>query len=902
MGKAERRQKRLAAGWQAIERNDPSAAEEIAGAELKKHSRDTDFLNLLGTCFLLQNRFAEAAVPLLEVFRKTGTRGAGYQLGHCYFMAGDPGRAAAVLEKEVRAFPGFIEAQNLLGIVLTQLSRHAEALSVFESVLKAWPHVPGVYANAGNILLHLGRADEAIPHFKKAIELQPDFPQAYNGLGAVYRALKQDALAIDHYKRASQLAPEDVETHLNLGDALADMDLHGEAIASYEAALAASPDHAAGHNSLGVALGESGRYDEAIECFNRALALKPDYADAHTNLGLVYHKQNRPAEAEGCHRTAISLNPHHAQAHANLGSIRLDEKRLDEAAACYQRALSVKPDFAMAHTLLGTVYQKQERLEEAIACHQRALSIDPDLPEACTNLGAAYHRKGRLNDAIALFEKAIALAPDLADAHHNLGVIFQQLGRPHEAVSCFRKALAAEPERAYTLSALVWNELAICSWEELGNRVTTLRARTRNRQSIAQPLVLLAVSDDPEEQRAAAEMYIRDRLASLPPTSRPEARYTREKIRLAYLSADFREHPVANCISELMELHDRSRFKVIGVSLGADDGSAQRSRLVSAFDRFADLRTQSDSDAAGALRDMEIDIAVDLMGHTQDSRPGILARRPAPIQVNYLGYPGTMAADFIDYIVADRFVIPEAHRKYYAESVVYLPDSYLPADVKRKLAQEISGRIAAGLPEDGIVFCCFNNSHKITPQIFDIWMRLLKRLPRSALWLRRENVHAEANLRKEAQARGVEPGRLIFAPRVALDQHLARHRLADLFLDTSPYNAHTTASDALWAGLPVLTCAGGAFAGRVAGSLLHTLRLPELVAENLEAYEALALQLASEPRLLAGIREKLEQNRLSAPLFDTNRLRRHIESAYVRMWEMRQRGEKPRSFAVEPLE
>jgi predicted O-linked N-acetylglucosamine transferase (SPINDLY family) len=351
-------------------------------------------------------------------------------------------------------------------------------------------------------------------------------------------------------------------------------------------------------------------------------------------------------------------------------------------------------------------------------------------------------------------------------------------------------------------------------------------------------------------------------------------------------------------MAELFERHDRNKFEILGISSGPDRRSEMRSRLIAAFDRFVDVRRLSDADVARLLREAEADIAVDLKGFTQNCRPSILAHRPAPIQVNYLGYPGTMGAEYIDYIVADEFVIPRDHQIHYSEKVVYLPDCYQVNDRKRKIAERPPARAEVGLPEHGFVFCCFNNNFKMTPRIFDIWMRLLQRVDQSVLWLLQGSTAAESNLRREAQVRGINPSRLIFAPRMKLQQHLARHRLADLFLDTLPYNAHTTASDALWTGLPVVTCAGTTFAGRVAGSLLQAVGLPELVTNALEDYEALALRLATQQGLLQEIKGKLAKNRLTTPLFDTGRFCGHIEAAYTAMWDIHQRGEPPKAFMV----
>jgi predicted O-linked N-acetylglucosamine transferase (SPINDLY family) len=479
-------------------------------------------------------------------------------------------------------------------------------------------------------------------------------------------------------------------------------------------------------------------------------------------------------------------------------------------------------------------------------------------------------------------------------------MLLQKLKRHEEASASLEAALRLAPRAAYTLSSLVWNELAICKWEGLTAHVDALRTQVRVREIPADPFVLVAVSPSPEEQRLCAERHVREKLPQRLPLWHA-SRYRHDRVRLAYLSADYCEHATAYLAAGLFERHDRARFEVIGVSYGPDDRSPMRQRLMRGFDRFVDVQSRGDEEIARLLREMEVDVAIDLKGYTTDARPEILSYRPAPVQASYLGFPGTMAAPFIDYIVADRWVLPEQDRPYYTEQVVYLPDSYQVNDAARAVAERIPTRAEAGLPHQAFVFCCFNNSYKIMPPLFEVWMKLLRAIPESALWLLEDSRDAKRRLQQAAQAAGVDPARLIFAARVAPGEHLARHRLADLFLDTLPYNAHTTASDALWAGLPVLTCTGHTFAGRVAGSLLRAVGLAELVTHSLLDYETLALKLARAPALLAEVRGRLERTRSTAPLFDLERFRRHLEAAYLTMWETAQRGEPPRGFSVEPL-
>ena len=800
MGKAERQRNQLAAGWKAIERNEPRPAEEFARAALLQNPRDNELLSLLGASLFLQQRFQEAVAPLREAFDEAHKEGAGFRLGYCYLALGDPVSASAVLEAEVKAFPKLADAYDLLAISLMQQSRHEEALAVLASAVERDPRSAGTHLNLGNALTNLRRYEEAIPRFRKAMELQPGLSQA--------------------------------------------------------------------HNNLGHALRELGRFDEAIASYEYALRIAPDDFEVHNNLGLTYQEQGR----------------------------------LDEAAACFQSAISLNPDNAAAHASLGMIFRAQQRLDEAITCLQKALSIKPDDIEALVHLGAACQEHGRLEEAVAHFQKAILLMPDSAEAHHNLGISLQALSRHDEAITSFQRALEIDPAHKYTLGALLWSELGTCRWEGLDSRIEGLRSGVRKRQSLTEPFTLVAVSQDPGEQRLCAERFFEDRVRDNLSQPWKEGRRGHSRIRVAYLSGDFREHAVAYCIAEVVELHDRSKFEVIGASFGVDDGSEMRARLARGFDRFLDVRARGDFDAAKVLRDLEVDIAVDLMGYTRYSRPGILARRPAPVQVGYLGYPGTLGADLIDYVLADKFVVPEEHHKFYSERIVTLPGCYQANDSRRKVAGRTPTRAEAGLPEKGFVFCCFNNSYKILPSMFDVWMRLLTQVPGGVLWILEDNGAAAENLRREARARGVDPARLVFAPRIGAAEYRARCSLADLCLDTLPYNGHGTTSDMLWAGLPVLTCAGSTFAGRVAGSLLHAVGLPELVTASLEEYQALALKLARGDRLLGELRARLRRNRASASLFDTDRFRRHIESAYRTMWETWQRGDKPRAFAIEPVE
>ena len=651
---------------------------------------------------------------------------------------------------------------------------------------------------------------------------------------------------------------------------------------------------------LGVIRHQQGRSVEAAELIAGALRSNPTSARALSNYGLILSELGRLDEALAALDRALTGNDL-PDAHNTRGHVLLRLGRNEDALESFDRALALHPGYVEAHNNRGNALQGLRRYADALASYDRALTLRPDYPEAHYNRGSALRQLKRDAEALAAFDNALALRPGYAEALFSRGDALAQLKRYAEAIASYDRAIAIWPDHPHALSGLIDTTLAICDWKRTDELTSRLAAGIAGGAAIVNPFTLIRLTDDPAQHRQCAEAFARDRIKSARPTLRDPGKWTHDKIRVAYLSADYHGHATAYLIAELIELHDRTRFEIIGVSFGPDDGSDIRKRVAGAFDRFLDVRAKSDREIAALLATLKVDIAVDLKGYTQDSRPDILSFRPAPIQAQWLGYPGTLGADFIDYVIADEAVAPFEHAPFYSEKIIQLPGCYQSNDRERAIAERTPARRETGLPEAGFVFCCFNNSFKILPPVFDVWMRLLREVPGSVLWLLQDNAVAEENLRSAATARGVDPARLVFAGRVKLEDHLARHRLADLFLDTLPYNAHTTASDALWAGLPMLTCQGNAFAGRVAASLLKAVGLPELVTHNLADYEALALRLAGDPGLLHGIRARLEGGRLKRPLFDTDSFRRGIEAAYQRMWETWQRGEPAQAFRVDAV-
>jgi protein O-GlcNAc transferase len=768
---------------------------------------------------------------------------------------------------------------------------------------KASPgHPPSIAEQFAAAFSHhrAGRLAEAESLYRQICAIDPGHVDSLHFLGVLAAQAGRNDVAIELIGKALALKPDHAEAHYNLGNIFTRENRLDQAAAHYRQVLAIRPRSAEAHYSLGLALLGQRKSTPAMACFEQALRLKPAYHEAHYNLGHMLKEEGRLAEAAQHYERALALKPDFADAHNGLGAVLLLQGRSAEAMACCERALALRPDFAQAHCNRGGVFAQQGRLDQATASFERALALMPGFAEAHCNLGGVFTRQGRLEEALACFDRALALEPGFAEARNGRGIALRELRRPAEALASFEQALAVMPEHRYALSGMADAALAICDWARTARLAGELETHIAQRRSVISPFALLGYGSDPSSQLQCARMFIADKLPVRPQPLWTGTIHRHDKIRIAYLSADFYRHATAFLMAELFELHDRARFEVLGISFGRDDQSDMRARLVRAFDQFHDVRAKSDLDAAKLLNDLQVDIAIDLKGHTQNARPGILAHRPAPVQVSYLGYPGTMGADFIDYVIADKTVLPFDQQPFYAEKIVHLPDCYQVNDSRREIAARTPTRREAGLPEEGFVLCCFNNSYKITAPVFDVWMRLLSAVGGSVLWLLQDNSDAQENLCKEAAARGIDPTRLVFAGRLKLEEHLARHRLADLFVDTLPVGAHTTASDALWAGLPLLTCRGASFVGRVAASLLYAAGLPELVTSDLGEYEALALRLATDASLLRGLRHRLAQNRAACPLFDTDRFRRHIEGAYTTMWELQQRGESPRSFSVEP--
>jgi predicted O-linked N-acetylglucosamine transferase (SPINDLY family) len=737
------------------------------------------------------------------------------------------------------------------GLTAHRQGRLTAARELYTQVLGVYPGDFRALHLLGLIELQTNDPASALELFHKALAINPHCAEAHNDMGSALLMTGRCEAAIASYQRAIELKSDYAEAFFNRGNAMLDLHRYQTAIESYDAAVAIRADYAPAHINRGLACSCLKRYEAAIADFDQALAIQPDNAEVHCFRGNALHDLGR-------HQTAI---------------------------VDYDKAIEYSSRFAEAYNGRGSALAKLKNFQAALSSYGRAIDLKNDFFHAYSNRGNVFKELGQWQAALDNYDKALALAPSFAEAHFNRADASRRLMQFDAALAGYDRAMALRPDFPFLPGQRLHASMQVCAWRAVEAETSAMAAGIERGECVSPPFAVLGLTADPVLQRRAAEIWVREQC---PPDSSlaPIPKWNRhDRIRVGYFSPDFRRHPVSSLTVELFETHDRSRFEVTAFSYGPDTQDDMRKRLQSAFEHFIDVRDRSDQEVALLARRMELDIAVDLGGFTEDCRPGVLALRAAPLQIGYLGYPGTLGTPYMDYLVADATIVPPTHRHYYAEKILSLY-SFQPNPAARPLGEKPPTREELGLPRSGFVFCCFNTHYKITAAMFRIWMRILGRVHGSVLWLRSDNGIATGNLKREAEALGVAAERLVFAPKLrSIKEHLARYRAADLFLDTFPYGAHTTAGDALWAGLPVLTCAGDAFASRVGASILNAISLPELITTTLEQYERLAVELAVHVPRLTEMRRRLADNRHTAALFDILRYTRDLESVYGRVYE-----------------
>ena len=655
-----------------------------------------------------------------------------------------------------------------------------------------------------------------------------------------------------------------------------------EAVKYLHTALEINPNEPAVNNNLGITFHDLGKHELAIERYNKAIFVKSNYDEAFYNRGLAYQSLGSLDLAQADYEKTSQINPRHIGALTNLGNVLQLKKEYEKAIICYEKAISLNANFAQPFNNRGNLYHDLQMYENALEDYARALKINPNYAEALSNRGNTLHALKKFDEALKSYDLAISLSSNYVDVRYNRANLLCELSRYDEALKDFEIAMTINPQFPYLKGVRLATKMRICNWENYEEDFLDLKESIMDSQRVSQPFWLFPLTDSLDIQKKVAQIWVEDKHPQVVSESIVHSRRPPDKkIKIAYFSADFHEHATMYLMAQLFELHDKFKFELVGFSFGPNTNDVMRERAVKAFDHFYDVRDLTDHQIATLSRDIGVDIAIDLKGFTQNYRAGIFAHHAAPIQINYLGYPGTMSAQYMDYIIADRVIIPESLQGNYQEKVLYMPSSYQANDGARKISENNYSRDDFGLPNQGFIFCSFNNNYKITPSIFDSWVRILSEVKGSVLWLLEDNPWASTNLRKAAAAKGLDPERLIFAKRMPLAEHLARHRLADLFLDTFPCNAHTTASDALWAGLPLITIAGEAFASRVAASLLHAVDLPDLVTKNQKQYEDLAISVGSDAQKLQSIKSRLSENVAQSPLFDIKKYTLDLESLYI---------------------
>ncbi|MGZ3409928.1 MAG: tetratricopeptide repeat protein [Xanthobacteraceae bacterium] len=815
-----------------------------------------------------------------------------------HYRQGDHAGARRQLKLVLRKQPQHFDALHLMSLLEAQRGHYKDAEKMLRQALLLNPNSAEAQSNRGNMLRELGQFDEAVKCYDAALTLNPNYHNAHNNRAIALTKLGRFDEALQSYGSAITCEPRFAAAYYNRGMALAQLRRFDEAVADYDKALSLEPGMVAAHIDRANALVELGKLDDALAAYGRVLAADPRSVAAHYNLGLATLRSDRFQEAISHFDKAVEIDPAFSAAHDARGNALLGLGRTEDALASYDRAIAAAPNSAPAHNNRGLALQKLRRSADALTSFDAALRINPEFAAAHGNRAQALQSLGKAAEARDSLDRAIALDPTSIDLRANRGNAALTARQYESAAEDFAFVLKADPEYPYAVGSLMHCRMQVCDWTDFGDSLSAIETGARVGKRVALPFIMVTLTNDARLNLEAAKIRAADLGLSSVPFLQDKP-YEHDRVRIAYVSADFREHPVAFLIAGMLEQHDRSRFDVTAISIGPDNGTELRRRIKTSVDRFIDAQAFSDEQIANLIKELEIDIVVDLCGLTTGERGSVFVRRPAPVQVSYLGYLATMGVDYIDYIFADRIVIPEGQRHLYSENVVYLPDCFQPTDASRQISDKKMTRADVGIPAEGFVFCSFNSNYKITPDMFDIWMRILKKVEGSVLWIFVSGSTAEHNLRSEAVARGVCPERLIFASSMPLSEHLARLRMADLFLDTSPYNAGATASDTLWAGVPVLTRVGGTFVGRMAASVLNAIGLAELVTTSPETYEQMAVDLAKDPEHLATVKRKLADNRLTTPLFDTKRYTRHIEAAYGEMMARHRRGERPASFAIE---
>ena len=763
-----------------------------------------------------------------------------------------------------------MDDKNQIDFILSLYSngKAHEALNELDSIIKNNPNDPLLFNIKGACYAQLGEPIIAIKHYEKAIEIDPNYPEAHNNLGIILQELGELDKALISFEKAFSLKPEKVETANIISSILTEINNPNTSIDYFKKILESSPDLYIAYFNLGVAYQELGLTDKAISSYKKTLGLNSDFTNAYLNLGLLLEDSEKHEDAKNNLERALEIDPNNTVILNNLGITLNSLERVDEAISCFKRAINIAPNDLLGHFNLGMALKSSHKIDDAINSFKKVIEIDPNSSESYYFLGELYRLTKQFNAALVSLEKAFSLNPDID----------------------------------FLIGALLNTKMNLALWDGIEDYLKILTKKINTNEKAVTPFALMALIDDPQLQYKASQVYAEYDFpqSSLSIALKPYTNH--KKIRVGYFSADYHNHPTMHLMAELFELHDRKKFEIFAFSFGPNQQDKWRQRASLSFDKFIDVRLKSDSEISALSREMEIDIAVNLGGYTHSTRTGVFVNFAAPIQVNFLVYPGTMGSKYFDYIVADHTLISPENKDYFSEKIVYMPDSYQSNISEREVSNKTILRSELELPENAFVFSCFNNIHKITPPTFESWMRILNSVDHSVLWLYANDESVISNILETASRFGVDRNRIIFASHAPVEQHLNRIRKADLFLDTLPYNAHTTASDALRMGVPVITLIGKSFASRVAASLLNAVNMPELITNTREQYESLATDLALDTEKLRIVKSKLINNLPKTALFNCQTFTKNLELAFAKMHQRSQSGLQPDHIIVRELQ
>ncbi|WP_416687864.1 tetratricopeptide repeat protein [Candidatus Pseudothioglobus sp. Uisw_041] len=778
---------------------------------------------------------------------------------------------------------------NLSGICYQGLRQLETAAEHYEKAVIIDPNYYKAHYNLGGVLQDLGKLNASVKSFERALSIMPDYAEAHNNVGNVFKELGQFDNAIMSFRKAIEINPDYFEAHYSLGKIFQDLDNIESAIISYEKVLIIKPDFAELHNNLGVIFQEINEIDSALKYFKNAIRIMPEFAEAYNNLGNVYKELNQPNKAINCYKNLVAINPNFADAHYKLGNILQDMGLLDEAIECYQKALLNKQDHAELYYNIGLIFMQLGDLDASIESFEKAIYIMPDFAQAHNSLGIGLNKVGQVDKALKSYMKALSINPDFAEVYFNLGNLMFDLNRLDQAVLNYEFSLNLKPGIDCNFGNLFHTRMQLCIWDNFSKDLEELIQKINHNEMVIDPFSLSSLTGDSQIQLKNSQTYSKNYIPTNNALSKINNYSNHTKIRIGYFSADFREHPVSDLSAELYELHDRSQFEIYAFSFGPNTLDEMNLRIKAGVDNFYDVQMMSDKDIVTLSRSLEIDIAIDLGGFSANNRARIFSMYLAPIQAGYLGYTYTMGSNFIDYLIADKIVIPKDQQINYSEKIAYLPNCYMANDTKIGVSKNKLTKKDVGLPSESFVFCCFNNYYKINPIVFKSWMAILSKVNSSILWLPDGNTIAMNNLKKEAKNYGINENRLFFAPRLTLKKdHLNRIQLADLFIDTFPFASHTSCSDALRVGLPVLTYIGDSFTARVSSSLLQSVGLPELITTTQDHYESLAIKLATDSEKLKDIKDKLKKNLLTSSLYNAQLFTKQLESVYLDIYDQSQ--------------